>query len=492
MTVSACPHMPESQGEASVRATESRSATGDIFRLSRAPMLTLRQGTDKRLPGPKGLPVLGVSPSLMRDPFNYLVQCQRRYGDIFRVPVPIWDLVIVAHPDLVKEVFHDRGEQWGSPDLFRRAEPLLGMPFPGLDGDRYAERRNIVAPMFGKRYLTGLAPGTIEEFEKHLNDWDRFADTGEVVNLEDELARIILPAFLRSMFSMSITEEEFERYNHDLRTVLAIFATVAWTKPPPNILPLPGRPNAARSARRMYRTIAAMYDERKAQPSGERDLFQVLLDARLKDGSPLRRRDVLYDTMGLMVAGYDTVVAAMCWMLAYLPTNPQAEQKLFDEIDALGGKTPTADDLNKLTWIKACFDEGQRLQGHPFNMRFSKADNTLAGFRIPKGTMIGACMTALNRDPRWWANPNQFDPNHFADKEQVAARPKTAFIPFGTGPHQCVGMAMAYMNAQLLTTLIFQRYRIQRLPGWEPRHNASMAVTMKGGFPCTITRRQDG
>ncbi|MEV6768755.1 cytochrome P450, partial [Nocardia sp. NPDC051030] len=65
---------------------------------------------------------------------------------------------------------------------------------------------------------------------------------------------------------------------------------------------------------------------------------------------------------------------------------------------------------------------------------------------------------------------------------------KTAFIPFGTGPRQCVGSAMAYMNAQFLTALIFQRYRIHRLPGWQPRHNATTSTTIKGGFPATITR----
>jgi cytochrome P450 len=105
--------------------------------------------------------------------------------------------------------------------------------------------------------------------------------------------------------------------------------------------------------------------------------------------------------------------------------------------------------------------------------------------------MVGGSMIVVHRDPRWWADPERFDPTHFTDKEQRAARPATAFIPFGTGPHQCVGRAMAYQNAQMLTALIFQRYRINLQPGWQPRQKMSMSVPIKGGLPVTLTRRTD-
>jgi len=285
-------------------------------------------------------------------------------------------------------------------------------------------------------------------------------------------------------------DEVWEAERRDLREILSVVTAVLFGKPPPNVLPIPGVQSATTSAVRMYKAVGNIYDERKANPTGEQDLLQILVDARLRDGTELRRRDLLYDTIGLMVAGYDTVVAAMCWMLALLPTNLGAQQQLFDEVDALGGGLPGADDLDKLSWAKACFDEGQRLQGgNPFNFRWSKDDNELAGYRIPKGAIVVGSMTTVQRDPRWWANPDRFDPNHFADQEQVKSRPKTAFIPFGTGPHQCVGMAMAYMNAQLLTAMLLQRYRIHRIPGWESRPNATTSTTLKGGFPCTITRR---
>jgi cytochrome P450 len=474
----------------SVRTTPG-TRRGDVFRLTRVPVLNLLRRPDRRLPGPTGLPVIGVTPRLFRDPFTFLRDAATRHGDIFRVPVPGYDLVIVAHPDLVREVFHNRGDKFGLPPYPNFLKKAVGQGFAFLDGDEYTKRRSLVTPMFGKRFLAGLADPFVAEMTAQLRKWEKYADSGDVIDLEHEFAKILMPAFMVNMFSVRLTDAQIHRYDEDLRYIMASGASLIWCRKPPNFLPIPGRNSIPAAFKRMIAVINQMLDERENDPVEHHDLLQVLVDARLPDGSRVERGDLVFDTGSIMIAGYDTVVAALSWMFALLPTNPAAQQRLYDEIDTLGSAAPTAAHLPTLQWTKQCFDEAQRLQGHPFNPRLSKIDNELAGYHIPKGTVIGACMTALNRDPRWWTNPNIFDPTHF-DRDQVQARPKTAFIPFGTGPHQCIGMALAYQNAQLLTALITQRYRIHLQPGWTPIHQNTMAITIKGGVPCTITRRTDG
>ncbi|MUM15922.1 hypothetical protein BI330_06015 [Mycobacterium sp. CBMA 623] len=425
----------------------------------------------------------------MRDPFTYLHDASKKYGDVFRIPVPLHDLVVVTHPDLVREVFHDRGAtRYGLYDLPKSLEKRVGRGLPMLEGEEYTQRRNLYSPMFGKRFLARLADDFVDEMDRRLQSWDAAAASGTTIDLEREIGKILLPAFMRNMFSMALTDEEIEIYDRDLREILAAVASAFWCRKPPNLMPIPGAPNLVRSSRRMARTINDILDARAGELQRRDDLLQILVEARLPDGSQVDRKARVVDTMGIMMAGYDTVVAVLAWMFSLLPTNPCAQQQLYDEVDALGGVMPSAEHLDRLSWARQCFDETQRIQGHPFNVRWSKTDNELAGFRIPKGTMVGACMTALNRDPRWWAQPDVYDPKHF-DKEQVSGRPNTVFIPFGTGPHQCIGMAMAYQNGLLLTALILQRYRIQLKPGWTPRHKMTMSVTIKGGVPCTISRR---
>ncbi|OBK91108.1 hypothetical protein A5648_15400 [Mycolicibacter sinensis] len=426
---------------------------------------------------------------MMRDPYTYLLKASQKYGDIFRIPVPVHDMVVINHPDLVREVYHDReATRYGLPEFPDIVKQKIGMGLPWLDGEEYTERRNLYTPMFGKRYLGTLADDFVDEMTKRLDSWDSFVNTGHEIDLQHEVGKILLPAFMRNMFSIELTDEQVHTYDQDLSMILAGFSSGSMFVRPPNILPLPGVPNVVGSFRRMLRTVSEILDSRASESVKRNDLLQILVDARLPDGSQLDRQSRITDATGLMVAGYDTVVAVLSWMFSLLPTNTSAQQRLYDEVDALGGDIPTAAHLNKLGWTKQCFDEAQRLQGGPAIPRWSKAENELAGFRIPKGTFIFASQTLQNRDPRWWVRPEVYDPHHF-DSDQVAARPNTVFIPFGTGPHQCVGMAMAYQSGQLLTALILQRYRLHLRPGWAPKHKMAGATIVQGGVPCTVTRR---
>ena len=96
------------------------------------------------------------------------------------------------------------------------------------------------------------------------------------------------------------------------------------------------------------------------------DMMQVVLDAHRRDGRPIRRRDAIMDIMSLMVALGTASTSSLAWTLGLLPQNPAAQQRLYDEVDGLGGAVPTFDDLDRLHWARACFAEGQRLRGPSF------------------------------------------------------------------------------------------------------------------------------
>jgi cytochrome P450 len=70
----------------------------------------------------------------------------------------------------------------------------------------------------------------------------------------------------------------------------------------------------------------------------------------------------------------------------------------------------------------------------------------------------------------------------------VSARPVNAFIPFGVGPHRCIGSQLGYLNAQFILTLFFQRYRMRTRPGWTPKHASTFSTTLEGGLPVLLDR----
>lgn len=446
------------------------------------------RGVDPAMPGPAGRPGVGVLPEFVKDPFELLRGYAGEYGDVFTVPLPMWNLVVVNHPDLVDQVMNDRTGTFSMiGPLEQVVAKTIGAALPMMEGESFRKRRRSLTPMFGRRHLANIADAIVDEFTQHIDRWDAFVESGEVVDLQHEIAQVTLPAFLRAMYSTALSDAEIAQADRDLRLLMRTVAAGVLLSPPPSPLPIPGTDNLPMAWRRLRRLVNRLIDDRLANPIEGTDLLGLLLDSRYEDGTSLSRKDLATELIVLMAGGYETVVSSLSHTLAHLCLNPEPAQRLYDEVDALGGISPGLEHLEQLSWTKACFDEGQRLQGHPMNPRMALKDTELAGFRIPRGTLVGTSVYTLQRDERWWADPDAYDPTRFVDKEVALARPNLAFIPFGAGPHHCIGSGLAYMNAQFLLALIFQRYRLTTPEGWQPRHASTFSVTLKGGLPVTLT-----
>lgn len=452
--------------------------------------LSLSGRASKRPPGPRGRVFTGVLREYQRDPFNYLRNCAEQYGDVFSVPLPGMDVVCVNHPDHVGQIMTDTTGGFSMVGPFESlARTLIGASIPYMEGEPFRRRRRLITPMFRNSSLSDLSPAIVDEFTHRIDAWSGWADEGRAVDLQHEIAWLTMPAFMRAMFGITVTDDEIHQLDLDIRTVMKMMSAAVLVNKPPNLRP-GGPDNLWAAYRRTRQWINAQIERRAANPIDDIDLLQVLLDARDEDGNPLSRKDLVAELFILIGGGYETVVASTSWTLALLRDNPAALARLQEEVDALDGHPPTYADLERLAWVKACFDEGQRLQGHPFHPRITMRDNEISGYRIPKGTIVGVSVYALHRDRRWWRDPDSFDPSRFTDPEIAKARPALAYIPFGAGPHRCIGSQMGYMNAIFILTLVHQRYQLEIDPHWRPTHASTFSCTIDGGLPVRLVHRR--
>ncbi|BDB40246.1 MULTISPECIES: cytochrome P450 [Mycobacterium] len=439
-------------------------------------------------PGPAGLPVVGSFFELRRDPFELISRGAATYGDMFRIPMPLLDMVAVTHPDLLREFMDDADGRYSRYDLLGPLLKVIGANSIMLEGPKLRERRKMLMPMFTRRHLTTMADVFCSEFDERLAGWSSFAGTGQPVDLQYEISLMTLKVYLKTLFSASIGEQELRRLDADMRAITGLLGLTTLMVPFPNLLPRKGRSSLLPALARIYRLVGRLIKDRKKHPSETPDFLDTLLDARYEDGSPINRADLAAEIVGLLGGAYDPTGAALTWTVALLLKNPDSLTRLYGEVDALNGALPNFDDVSRLSWTKACFDEGQRMQGHPFFPRFCMADNELGGYRLPKLTLVGASMSVVHRDPRWWPEPDRFDPMRFLDPEQVRARPRLAFMPFSSGQHFCLGTTMAYMAAQFFLTMLFQRFRLSVPDGWQPEPQFTFSVMVKGGLPAVLTR----
>ena len=99
--------------------------------------------------------------------------------------------------------------------------------------------------------------------------------------------------------------------------------------------------------------------------------------------------------------------------------------------------------------------------------------------RIPKGAQILMSQWVVHRDPRWFPNPEGFDPDRW-EPAKAKALPRFAYFPFGGGPRVCIGNHFAMMEATLLLAVVLQRFRVELLPGQRLELKPSVTLRQKG------------
>jgi cytochrome P450 len=90
----------------------------------------------------------------------------------------------------------------------------------------------------------------------------------------------------------------------------------------------------------------------------------------------------------------------------------------------------------------------------------------------------------LHRDERSWNSPDQFRPERFAPS--APPPPHGAFIPFGAGPRQCIGMSTSYQEAQIILSGVARRYRLEVAGTHQAEWSTSITLAPRGGLPATL------
>jgi cytochrome P450 len=192
----------------------------------------------------------------------------------------------------------------------------------------------------------------------------------------------------------------------------------------------------------------------------------------------------------MMFAGHETTSVTLSWTFYLLSQNPEAEARLHAELDqVLGGRAPALSDLPQLPYTRAVIDETLRLYPPAFGVtRQSIAEDTFGGYRLPANASLTLVFYNAHRDPRFWTEPDRFDPDRFS-AERSANRPPFAYLPFAAGPRLCIGNQFALTEAQLVLASIAQRYQLRLTPGHPVQPNPVFTLRTSHGLPMLVQRR---
>ncbi|KAL8188135.1 UNVERIFIED_CONTAM: hypothetical protein K2H54_062060 [Gekko kuhli] len=186
-------------------------------------------------------------------------------------------------------------------------------------------------------------------------------------------------------------------------------------------------------------------------------------------------RQCIFD---LFIAGTETTSLTLRWALLFMANHPDIQEKILKEMeDALGSSQLLRyQDRKKLPYTNAVIHEIQRFQyilffGLP---RQCTKDVNLCGFLIPKEAMIIPDLRSVLLDPKEWETPEEFNPNHFLDKDGSFVE-REAFLPFGAGARICLGEQLARIEIFIFFTSLLRAFTF-RLPEGVKELNADPMV----------------
>lgn len=418
----------------------------------------------RSIPGPRGLPVLGMMPEMVRDMLGLFTNTAREYGGIAQFNLLNKSYLLVTNPDYVKYILQDNYKNYIRGRSVETGRVLLGNGLPLIDGDFWLRERRMLQPAFHRERLGKLVDIITNVINAFMQDWQGKAKNNQTLDLDDEMMRLTLTAIIKSMFSAEI-DDKIQSLSHAFNVASKFMlwrSQQMWA--PPLSVPIPRNLEYNRALKVLNDTIYPLIADGRKNPKD--DLLGMMLEMRDADtGEGMTDEQARDEVVTIFFAGHETTAATMAWAFYLLSGHPEIEERMRAEVKKiLNGRLPTFADLPKFVYMQQVLNEVLRL--YPAAYLFARealVDDTIDGYFIPANRLIFISPFVTHHDPKYWPDPERFDPDRFMPN-QVANRPRHVYFPFGEGPHVCIGNNFALMEMQLILAMALQRFRLKLVP----------------------------
>lgn len=442
----------------------------------------------KTPPGPKGNFLLGNLAAVSRDWLGFYAKCAKEYGDVVRLRYLHVPICLVMHPRDIESVLVTNAGNFTKSADYRALARVLGNGLLTNEGKAWQRQRGLIQPAFRHENILSYAPVMIRAARRMLESWSG----GKPRNVHADMMAVTLEVVAQCLFGADVAGVT-DRVGRDMEVVTDRFMTDAGQA---LLLPFdlpdflaPARRDAIRD---LDKIIHGIIRERRASNECRGDLLDALLQARDAEGQPMTNAQLRDEVMTLFLAGHETTAIALSWTCYLLSQHPQVEAKLVEELQAaFGDREPKLEDLPRLRYTEMVLKESMRLYPAVWGIgRRAIADCEIGGYRVTAGTNIFIFQSLTQRDPRFFPDPDAFDPERWCEDPVRSGKiPRFAYFPFGGGPRVCVGAAFAMMEATLLLAMIQRAFHLELVPGHPVELLPSVTLRPKYGIQVTVQRR---
>ena len=389
------------------------------------------------------------------DSLDRMREVYAQLGDAYRIYAPgrqshTW---VFNHPDDVRRILITNYRNYTKGVGFDRIKILLGNGIIVSEGEFWKRQRRLLQPTFHRRILTQLGGLITRANEALIARWDVKADSGEPVNVTDDMSEMTIEIILRMIFGDDVDamaaesgENPFSLFTEDAERDLKF----------------------AYRFRKLATLIGKYVARRRAaggEPAGvDPDYLSMMLLARDKDtGDGMSDKELVDEITTLIVAGHETTASMLNWTWYLLGGHPEAEARLHAEIDAKADEpVPSLESMEELHYANLVLQEALRLYPPVWVIsRRTIAPDVLGGYTVPANTDVFISPYFVHRHPDFWQDAEGFHPERFESADQD--RKRLTYLPFSAGAHHCIGETLAIYEGLLHLSKVARRYRLHRL-----------------------------
>uniref|UniRef100_A0A194ALH3 Putative cytochrome P450 4V2 n=1 Tax=Pinctada fucata TaxID=50426 RepID=A0A194ALH3_PINFU len=451
----------------------------------------------ENIPGPPALPLIGNAHQLAgtsKEFYNTLIEYSERWHEhgVFRLWVGTQLLVGFYKAETV-EVVLQSSKILDKATEYRFLHPWLGTGLLTSTGSKWHSRRKLLTPSFHFKILNDFVGVFQDQAQTMVKRLDSMADRG-TFNIFSYITLCALDIICETAMGKTVdaqgnTDSEYVKCVYKIAELILKRQRTPWYGPDFLYNTIGDGKEHAHCLKVLHEFTEKVILEKteefsKKQESGmtmenvlsshdsnedaymsrkNRLAFLDMLLYAKQDGKPMSSADIREEVDTFMFEGHDTTASGMNWLIHLLGANPDIQKKVHEEMDSIFGNSDrplTMKDLQEMKYLECCIKEALRIfPPVPFFGRSLTEDCKIGKYTVPKGSTVVISPASLHKDPRYFPDPEKFDPDRFLPENSRKRHPY-AYVPFSAGPRNCIGQKFALLEEKAVISTILRKFTV--------------------------------
>lgn len=392
---------------------------------------------------------------MIKDPVSFLKTQQKKTGDLYRIDAPI-PFVVLSNHEHIRHILQVNWRNYEKGPAYRGFALMLGNGILNSEGDEWKRNRKMIQPGFNRDHVAGLTETMLEVSnewadllqQKSLLEKPIEAKTEMIQFSLDIIARVLMGQKLAEKYKARFLPLLQKQYGFVMQHNRSFIRIPKWIPTPSNRL-------FHQTRKDLHDLVNDILDA--SSELTESTMVTMLLQATDEQGQKMSREQLRDEFLTLFVTGFETTGNALAWALLLLARHPEIQQKIALEADEISQNGATASSLMRSPWLNATIKETLRLYPSVWIIaRRSLGKDVIDGKEIPAKAHIFISNFLAHRDPKFWENPEEFDPERFIKNPD-----NPSYLPFGLGARMCIGNHFSHMEMLAALYQFCKRFHIE-------------------------------